>query len=962
MKSAFGAFLTLFLFANSPVTRAENGASPAAPSPIVEQADEAQFHFLRGNRAYQDKRFEDALASYYLSNRLVPNRNVQFNIARCLDRLGRYDEAYRAWTTLLDQSLPDKERQAVREAIDQLRPHLALLDIATTPPGATIFAGRRDLGALGVTPKSLSLPAGLTKIILERDGYRPVELVAEPTKGKQIKLSATLERIFGEIDVRRVPEGAEIRRNFLDGEVLRRGPGSAKILPGPSVLFVSAPGFQTERVVVDVLADAVVPVDVLMSPAVAPAGTLVVRANIASALIRIDGKEAGFAPAVIEGIAAGSRRIEILEEGRQPFRETVEVKQGERTFVDAHLGHADTEVTAATKSAVASESAPASITIITADEIAAFGYTTLVEAVNAVRGTFTSNDRSYESIGFGGFSPPGDYTKRVLVLVDGHPINDVVTGQGYVGHDFDVDLANVARIEIVRGPGSVLYGTGALFGVINVVTRGAGEGMHAAANTMDGTMGLVSGRATASARKGNADVMVSVGAMNSDGDVRFVVPADANTSVPQTVLNADRDRAYHADVIGHWGPFSLRAGFNDRKKNLPTDAYGTLPWLGPSYQEDRRGYAEVRFDQAIEHFHLAVRAAYDRSAFHGHYVVGPTTGDPTSDEDLSAQWITGEVRLETPIFMRQRFTLGSEVAKQIQLETANPGGPPIAKDLVVSAYLVDDIEVTNRLHVNAGLRSDSYTKSFGTTLNPRFALVGKPYLQGNTKLLIGRSFRAPSPNERADTTDGNLRPEVVSSVEIEHTHVVSDDVRLVGAVFANWLSDLIFEVNDPQAGIIFQNKTNQVRSLGAEGELRWEPGGGTLFSVSLTRQKVEELSSQGNTPFLNAPDTLFKARALCPLVGLALRFGTELVLDSGRHFLQTDANAPAADDRVDDAILWNLSLSGEYRAFHLRYFAGMFNVLDVHDPRAGIPTSIDFPLALIPRYGRSLRSGLAWTF
>ncbi len=835
-------------------------------------------------------------------------------------------------------------------------------NIATTPPGATIFAGRRDLGALGITPKSLSLPAGLTKIILERDGYRPVELVAEPSKGKQIKLSTTLEQIFGEIDVRRLPENAEIRRNFLDGEVLRRGPGSARILPGRSVLFVSAPGFQTERVVVDVLADAAVRVDVLMSPAVAPTGTLVVRANIASALIRIDGKEAGFAPAVIDGVAAGSRLIEILEEGRQPFREMVEVKQGERAFVDAHLGHADTQVTAATKSAVASESAPASITIITADEIAAFGYTTLVEAVNAVRSTFTSNDRSYESIGFGGFSPPSDYTKRVLVLVDGHSVNDVVTGQAYVGHDFDVDLANVARIEIVRGPGSVLYGTGALFGVINVVTRRAGLGMHAAVNTTAGTMGVASARATASARAGNADVMVSVGAMTSDGDVRFVVPADIYTNVPQTVLNADGERAFHADVIGHLGPFSLRGGYNDRKKNLPTDAYDTRPWLGTSHLDDRRSYAEIRFDQDFQHFHLAARAAYDKSAFHGHYVGDGSADDPTSDEDIGAQWITGELRLETPVFMRQRFTFGSEIAKQIQLLTANLGGPPIAKDLVASAYIVDDIEVTNRLHVNAGLRSDSYTKSFGTTLNPRLALVGKPYLAGNTKLLIGRSFRAPSPNERADTPDGTLRPEVMSSVEIEHTHAVSDDVRIVGALFANWLNDLIFEVNDPQAGIIYRNNSNQVRSLGAEGELRWEPGGGTLFSVALTRQKVEELSPTGNSPFLNAPDTLFKMRALCPLVGLALRFGTELVLDSGRHFLPTDTNAPAADNRVDDAVLWNLSLSGEYRAFRLRYFAGMFNVLDVHDPRAGIPTSIDFPLALIPRYGRSMRAGLAWTF
>jgi outer membrane receptor protein involved in Fe transport len=949
MKSAFPAFLTLIVFASPLVADA---AESNAPSPLAEEADEAQFHFLRGNRAYQEKRFEDALASYYLSNRLVPNRNVQFNIARCLDRLGRYDESYRAWSMLLDQSLRGKEQQAVRDAIDQLRPHLALLEVETTPPGATIFASRRDLGALGVTPKSLALPPGLTKIILDRDGYRPVELVAAPTKGKLIKLSAALDRVFGEIDVRRVPGNAEIRRDFVDGELLRRGPGSVKVLPGTAVLFVSAPGFQTERVTVNALADAAVPVDVLMSPAVAPAGTLVVRANITSALIRIDGKEAGFAPAVIDGVPAGSRKVEILEEGRQPFLEIVEVKKGERTFVDAHLGHADTEVTAATKSAVASESAPASITIITSDEIAAFGYTTLVEAVNAVRGMFTSNDRSYESIGINGFSPPGDYTNRVLVLIDGHPINDVVTGQGYVGHDFDVDLANVARIEIVRGPGSVLYGTGALFGVINVVTRRASEGSHGAVNSTAGTMGLVSGRATASARKGDADLMVSVAGMNNDGDLRY--PGAA-----QTVRDADGERAFHADVVGHLGSFSLRAGFNDRRKNFPTDAYGTNPSLATThlYLNDRREYAELRFDRDIQRFHLAARAAYDKSAFDGHYV-----DDSANDQILGAQWITGELRLETPMLLRQRFTLGSEVVKQTQLQTDDTGGPPIAKDLIVSSYLADDIQLTNRLHVNVGVRSDSYTKSFGTTFNPRLAIVARPYARGITKLLVGRAFRAPSPNQRANTAGVDLRPEFISSFEVEHTHAVSDDVRIVGTVFANWMSDLIVEVTDPQAGIVYQNKTNQIRSLGAAGELRWEPGGGTLLAVSLTRQRVEELSSTGNTPFLNAPDTLFKARALCPLVGTTLRFGTELVLDAGRHFRQTGQIAPVSDDRVDDAILWNLSLSGDYRTFHLRYFAGMFNVLDVHDARAGFPTSIDFPTALIPRYGRSMRAGLAWAF
>jgi hypothetical protein len=79
-------------------------------------------------------------------------------------------------------------------------------------------------------------------------------------------------------------------------------------------------------------------------------------------------------------------------------------------------------------------------------------------------------------------------------------------------------------------------------------------------------------------------------------------------------------------------------------------------------------------------------------------------------------------------------------------------------------------------------------------------------------------------------------------------------------------------------------------------------------------------------------------------------------------FRQTDLTQLPTDNRVDDAVLWNVSFSGEYRAYHLRYFTGIFNLLDVRDARMGFPTSVDYPPNLIPRYGRSMRAGLALTF
>jgi outer membrane receptor protein involved in Fe transport len=949
MKSAISALLLLL------VSTQAFGGEPASPRPASGEADEAQFHFVRGNRAYQERRFEDALASYYLSNRLVPNRNVQFNIARCLDRLARYEEAYRAWSALNTSALPESEAKTVRDAIDQLRPHLALVEVESSPPGATIYAGRRDLGALGTTPQSLALRPASTKIILDRPGFRAVELPAAPVLGQTVKVTATLERIHGTIEIRRAPANAEIRRDLVDGELLRVGPGPITVIPGPLILFVSAPGFQAESIRVDAVPDAMVPVDVLLSPAIAPTGTLVLRSNIVRALIRVDGQEAGFTPTVIDGIPTGRRQIEVVAEGRRTFSETVEIKRGERTFIDAYLGRADPEVTAATKSAIASESAPASVSIVTADEIAAFGYTTLTEALVGIRGIFTSNDRSYESVGFRGFSPPGDYTNRVLVLVDGHPINDAVSGQGYVGHDLDVDLGNVARIEIVRGPGSVLYGTGAVFGVINVVTRQAIEGPHADISTMAGTSGLASGRATASARSGNASLMVSAAALRSDGDKRYVWPTDLNNSTPVTVLDADGERAAHASLVGRWGDLSVNAGYNDRKKTLPTGAYLTQPVAGTT-NHDRRGFSELRFDHAWGDFGVSARAAYDVSWYHGNFMGSdPEVADY---QDLKAQWVTGELRFELPRFWLQHFTIGGQVVDQLQMDISPIDTAfTIPKDFIVSAYIVDDIRLSQRLSINIGLRSDNYTKTIGNTLVPRLAILGKPYARGNTKLFVGRSFRAPSPDERASTLNGHLGPETMWSGEIEHAHAVSDDVQIIASVFASVLYGLVdldpaaspdnpYDINNP----------NRIRGMGAEAELRWEPGGGTLVSVSATRQRVQELGPAGNTPFINAPETMFKARILCPLVGAALRLGSELVLDSGRHFRGEGGDTATL---VDDSVLWNVSMSGEYRAWRLRYFVGLFNLLDIRDDRAGFPTARNYPLPLVSRYGRSLRVGLS---
>jgi len=115
--------------------------------------------------------------------------------------------------------------------------------------------------------------------------------------------------------------------------------------------------------------------------------------------------------------------------------------------------------------------APAFITIITSDEIQRYGYRTLADVLRYVPGFYVSNDRNYSYIGVRGFNRPGDYNSRLLLLVDGHRVNDNVYDEAAIGTDFPIDIDLIERVEVIRGPNSSLYVASAFLGVINIVTK-----------------------------------------------------------------------------------------------------------------------------------------------------------------------------------------------------------------------------------------------------------------------------------------------------------------------------------------------------------------------------------------------------------------------------------------------------------------------------------------------------------
>src|SRR5580700_6399720 len=164
------------------------------------------------------------------------------------------------------------------------------------------------------------------------------------------------------------------------------------------------------------------------------------------------------------------------------------------------------------------QDAPASVTIITAEDIRKYGYRTLGEALSAVRGFYLSNDLSYGNMGVRGFSLPGDYNSHLLVMVNGHNMADnIFDYMLYTGDDFPIDMNLIKQIEIIRGPSSALYGSNAIFATINIITKSPDEAGPLALTADIGSFGEKKVQIVETASLGGAKVLLSGSVYNNTG-------------------------------------------------------------------------------------------------------------------------------------------------------------------------------------------------------------------------------------------------------------------------------------------------------------------------------------------------------------------------------------------------------------------------------------------------------------
>jgi outer membrane receptor for ferrienterochelin and colicins len=981
-------------------------ASAGAPARADGEADEAELHFQRGAESYRRGDYTDALEHFLASNRLSPNRNVQFNIARAFEQLNRFPEAYRYYVGALEGENDPQVKKDVEAAITRVGPKVAVLDVSTTPPGATLYLDRKDLGSVGTSPDRIGVPAGTYTVIAELGGHEIAR--SERMKvsiGSKTPVKLDLVRIVGKVQVRG-QEGLEVHVGDEAAPPTCTTPCDFDLPPGTHVLyFTSVEAVSVAPRQVQVTAKKSVTVTASVERLT---GSLVVSSDEPNALVEVDGNPMGFTPAVIPAVTVGKRRVRVSLRGYKPYETEVSIEYRKQVDLRNVPLTPLREVAAASRRTEQIEDAPASVTIISSQELRAFEYPTILEALRGVRGVALNFDSIYGNAAVRGLGQPNDYNNRLLVLNDGAVLNENILYQPFIHYDGRTDLGDVDRIEIVRGPGSVLYGTGAVSGVVNLVSRPKDEpdSVEVQVSSYDNATARVRGSIKQSLSPDTGG-WISASAARSDGrETVLLFDADGDgRDEPNRIQAFDKFHSYTSSARAWWREVTVQGFATLRNISIPTGSFGTIIDRPENQYDDGRALAEIRYEPVInDKLQVLARGYANYGYFHLDYLYdaeadtpeGPMAWEQPYFETYKGSWGGGEVRVVGQPVSPLRLTVGSEVAHhwQVEMKTGQTefdgSDTPIleldAPYTVFAGYGLAEWQAHERILVSAGVRADRWDLSQDarslesgnsvaedfTSINPRVAVIGKVTPSDIVKLMGGRAFRAPSAYEYFYTDGGTtqvtsdccgdtLAPETVVSGELEYTHRFNEDWSALGAGHVLLAQNIIETVPVPEDIIAmngweegttyYKNSSVEQRVIGADLEVRREWRGGAFMAAqygALNARYESPPVEGGSSRIPNAPQHFFSFRGVVPIIPSLLSGGVRTTVEAPRR-IDTETR-----DDTRSAVVTDLVVSGQVSRYDLRYAFGAYNLFNW---QYALPAS-PYASRLMPQQGRSFMFSL----
>lgn len=599
-------------------------------------------------------------------------------------------------------------------------------------------------------------------------------------------------------------------------------------------------------------------------------------------------------------------------------------------------------IVTATKHVQTLQEAPAIATVITADEIKRMGARNLANILKRVPGFgVTRGFFGLDQIELRGMKT--DYSEKIKLLIDGHSLNSSENGGPSWGYD-RMPLDNIKRIEIIRGPGSALYGSNAFVGVINIITKDGKD--------IDGT--IVSGGAgsydtwnvnmqTGKRTDNDVDVALSIDYSETIGP-KLKIERDSQGNSGYT---DDREKKFDAQLKAKYKDLSFNSKYIVRRKG---------PFIGVINAVNEKSdvdilqfFGDLTYKRSLhEKLDLTVRGYMDEFDWNAYWQLlpeklYPVPGGMLGNPSLRERNIGSELQLDFKPTEQHVLTLGAmyenrqvydvNVKANFCSDTTSSAcifGSPLGsfQDIsnrwnwldektryVKALYLQDVWTPTEDLGITAGVRYDEYS-DFGGTTNPKAAAVWKFLPRWDMKLMYGEAFRAPSngeldlKNNPAQLGNPSLKPEKIKTYEVSLGHEIERHASYRVSYFNSFFSDKIQQTGTP---LKYDNKGG-AKVDGIEAEIRWYFTGdsNTYINGNFTYLRPEDKETGRDLP------EIAKNRGNVELntaMNRYVNFNTNILMVGERPRAVGDTRNPLPAYAVADLAL---SLKNLYRGLELR--------------------------------------------
>lgn len=551
----------------------------------------------------------------------------------------------------------------------------------------------------------------------------------------------------------------------------------------------------------------------------------------------------------------------------------------------------DVPVVSASRFSQKTSETAATVSVVTHDEIRQYGWRTLTEVLRSLRGFYTISDRGYDYIGTRNFARPQDYNTRLLLLVDGQRVNDAIYDQAYIGTDGIIDLDLVDRIEVIRGPGSSIYGSNAVFGVVNLITRRGASFTGGEVATRVSSYDTVEGRASLGKRLDNGDdLLLSVSGMNSTGPSLYFPEFNTADHNYGWTSHTDYTRVGRFFARYSTGDLSITTAASRRTKGVPTGDYGA------EFNDRGHAYIDTQAYLAVDHqLRLASGADLTTHAYVSDYDYSAEARHDTPSvrtyDEAHGTWYGLDLKLVSTLSERDKLVAGIEYQRNAHQNQTNYDAAPYRLYTLdrrqserSGVFLQNDFQWTPDLKLSVGGRYDLLTDQSGQ-FNPRLGAVYRFSPQTVGKLQYGTAFRAPNVYERyyhypdAVVANPQLQPEKIHTIEASVEHYLDPQTRLLGTAFAYRLDKLIDQRTDPATGLLQYANIGRARTHGIELEVERMWQNGTRLRASLDLQHAHGADDEDLT---NAPRAIGRVNLSAPLPWYGLRAGTEAQWMSSR--------------------------------------------------------------------------------